>query len=86
VPGYVYDPNVLSAKEEQREVFCSFYAFGLLSVAARQQVTIDRIELTQTMTQGVDDLTIWVELHNAARSPITVRDMSFSRENQRRDS
>jgi hypothetical protein len=57
---------------------CSVMAFG-------QNVTIDRIELTQTMVQGVDDLAVWAELHNDGRTAITVRDASFSLVSQRGD-
>jgi hypothetical protein len=50
---------------------CSGMAFG-------QDVTIDHIELTQTMIEGVDDLTIAAELVNNHHEAITVRDASFS--------
>jgi Domain of unknown function (DUF4352) len=57
---------------------CSVSGFG-------QDVTIDHICVDQTMIRGVDDLTIWVELLNKGHDPITVRDVSFSLENQRGD-
>lgn len=65
------------------KVFAAFLLLVCSGMAFGQQVTIDRIELSQTMIQGVDDLTIWAELLNDEHQPITVRDVNLSLLNQR---
>jgi TonB family protein len=64
------------------------FAFLVLTcsmVASGQQVTIERIQLSQTMINGVDTLAITAEVRNDGHAPITVRDADFALVTQRGD-